>query len=206
MPTSAPSWRLDCQQERRGDLAMKEPAPVARPTRRTRHLARRGSAGPALDETDLAILRLLAIDARVSLRSIARELGMSPPAITDRVARLEELGVIRGYRAEIDRALLGFPLVVYVGIVSVQGSDQTQVVERLREAPEVEDVRLVTGPKDLLVRLRLRDTGHLRDVLFDKIWSVPGVDRTETFVSLGGMEPKPFDVLLIEGLLAGSDA
>lgn len=186
---------------------MKRQAPVARSARRTRLPAEQERQGRlALDATDLAILRLLAIDARVSLRSIARELGMSPPAITDRVARLEGLGVIRGYRAEIDRALLGFPLVVYVGIVSVQGSDQTQVVERLREAPEVEDVRLVTGPKDLLVRLRLRDTGHLRDVLFDKIWSVPGVDRTETFVSLGGMEPKPFDVLLIEGLLAGSDA
>ncbi len=188
---------------------MKQQAPAVRSARRARLPAKREDGGrAALDATDLAILRLLSIDARVSLRSIARELGMSPPAITDRVARLEGLGVIRGYRAEIDRALLGFPLVVYVGIVSVQGSDQTQVVERLRETPEVEDVRLVTGPKDLLVRLRLRDTGHLRQVLFDRIWSVPGVDRTETYVSLGGMEPKPFDVLLLEGLLAdeGSDA
>jgi DNA-binding Lrp family transcriptional regulator len=161
----------------------------------------RGRRAP-LDSTDLAILRLLAIDARISLRRIARELGMSPPAITDRVARLERMGAIRGYRAEIDRSLLGSPLVVYVGVVSVQGTDQFQVVERLRETPEVEDVHVVTGPKDLLVRLRLRDTGHLREVLFDKIWSVPGVDRTETFVSLGGMEPKPFDVLLIDSLLA----
>jgi Lrp/AsnC family leucine-responsive transcriptional regulator len=156
----------------------------------------------ALDATDLAILRLLAIDARMSLRRIARELGMSPPAITDRVARLERLGVIRGYRAEIDRSMLGFPLVVYVGIVSVQGSDQFQVVERLRETPEVEDVHVVTGPKDLLVRLRLRDTAHLRDVLFERIWTVSGVDRTETFVSLGEMAPKAIDVLLIDGLLA----
>ena len=182
---------------------MRQQAAAAESTRRNRHAAKQKDEGRAvLDETDLAILRLLSIDARISLRSIARELGMSPPAITDRVARLEGLGVIRGYRAEIDRALLGFPLVVYVGIVSVQGSDQTQVVERLRETPEVEDVRLVTGPKDLLVRLRLRDTSHLREVLFDRIWSVAGVDRTETFVSLGGMEPKPFDVLLLEGLLA----
>jgi Lrp/AsnC family leucine-responsive transcriptional regulator len=156
----------------------------------------------ALDATDLAILRLLAIDARMSLRRIARELGMSPPAIADRVARLERLGVIRGYRAEIDRSMLGFPLVVYVGIVSVQGSDQFQVVERLRETPEVEDVHVVTGPKDLLVRLRLRDTAHLRDVLFERIWTVSGVDRTETFVSLGEMAPKAIDVLLIDGLLA----
>jgi DNA-binding Lrp family transcriptional regulator len=159
----------------------------------------------SLDATDLAILRLLAIDARMSLRRIARELGMSPPAITDRVARLERLGVIRGYRAEIDRSMLGFPLVVYVGIVSVQGTDQFEVVERLREMPEVEDVHVVTGPKDLLVRLRLRDTAHLRDVIFERIWTVPGVDRTETFVSLGEMAAKGIDVLLIEGLLAAGE-
>jgi len=156
----------------------------------------------SLDAVDLGVLRLLVMDARMSLRRIARELGMSPPAITDRVARLEQLGVIRGYRAEIDRSMLGFPLVVYVGIVSVQGSDQFQVVERLRETPEVEDVHVVTGPKDVLVRLRLRDTAHLRDVLFERIWTVPGVDRTETFVSLGEMAPKAIDVLIIDGLLA----
>lgn len=165
-----------------------------------------GRRGASLDAIDLAILKLLAVDARMSFRRIARELGMSPPAITDRVARLEELGVIRGYRAEIDRSLLGFPLVVYVGIVSVQGRDQLQVVERLRQTPEVEDVHLVTGPKDLLVRLRLRDTAHLREVLFERIWTVPGVDRTETFVSLGEMAPKAIDVLLIDGLLTDGRA
>jgi DNA-binding Lrp family transcriptional regulator len=165
----------------------------------------RGRRAP-LDAIDLGVLRLLAKDARMSLRRIARELGMSPPAITDRVARLEQLGVIRGYRAEIDRSMLGFPLVVYVGIVSVQGSDQFQVVDRLRETPEVEDVHVVTGPKDVLVRLRLRDTAHLRDVLFERIWTVPGVDRTETFVSLGEMAPKAIDVLLIDGLLADGQA
>jgi Lrp/AsnC family transcriptional regulator, leucine-responsive regulatory protein len=159
-----------------------------------------------LDATDLAILRLLASDARMSLRRVARELGMSPPAIADRVAGLERLGVIRGYRAELDRSMLGFPLVVYVGIVSVQGTDQLQVVERLRETPEVEDVHLVTGPKDMLVRLRLRDTAHLREVLFERIWTVPGVDRTETFVSLGDMAPKAIDVLLIDGLLTQMQA
>jgi Lrp/AsnC family leucine-responsive transcriptional regulator len=174
---------------------MSEPtAGRARPERRGRRVL--------LDATDLAILRLLASDARMSLRRIARELGMSPPAITDRVAGLEQMGVIRGYRAEIDRSMLGFPLVVYVGIVSIQGADQYQVVERFRETPEVEDVHLVTGPKDLLVRLRLRDTAHLREVLFERIWTVPGVDRTETFVSLGEMAPKAIDVLLIDGLLA----
>ena len=128
---------------------------------------------------------------------------MSAPAVADRIARLERTGVIRGYRADIDRARLGYALVVYVGVVAVQGGDQPALVRSLSELPEVEDVHVVTGPKDLLVRLRLRDHEHLKTVLFDRIWSLPGVDRTETYISLGQMEPKEFDLALLESLEAG---
>ena len=85
----------------------------------------------------------------------------------------------------------------------MQGGDQPGVVRALRELAEVEDVQVVTGPKDLLVRLRLRDHEHLKTVLFDRIWSLPGVDRTETYISLGQMEPKGFDLTLLESLAAG---
>lgn len=155
---------------------------------------------PALDRQDLAILRLLVVDARMSQRAVAREVGMSPPAVAERIARLERARVIRGYRAEVDRGLLGSALVVYVGVVSVQGGDQPAVVRALRELPEVEDVHVVTGPKDLLVRLRVRDHEHLKTVLFDRIWSLPGIDRTETYISLGQMEPKEFDLALLRSL------
>src|SRR5690349_209150 len=126
-----------------------------------------GLPGPALDGHDVAILRLLVQDARMSQRRIAREVGMSAPAVAERIARLERSGVIRGYRADLDRTALGFGLVVYIGVVAVQGHDQLDVVRSLRELPEVEDVNVVTGPKDLLVRLRVRDHEHLREVLFD---------------------------------------
>jgi DNA-binding Lrp family transcriptional regulator len=151
-----------------------------------------------LDPTDLAILRLLVEDARISRRRLARMVGMSAPAVADRVARLERTGVVRGYRAEIDRALLGYPLVVYVGVVAVQGADQSRLVAELRALPEVEDVQVVTGPKDLLVRLRVRDTAHLRESLFDRMWSMEGIERTETYISLGAMEPKGFDAELLD--------
>jgi DNA-binding Lrp family transcriptional regulator len=156
---------------------------------------------PHLDATDLAILRLLAEDARLSVRKLALGVGMSPPAVADRIARLERSGVILGYRAEINRAALGYPLVVYIGLVAVQGANQEEVLRRLAAMPEVEDVHVVTGPKDLLVRLRLRDHRDLRDALFDRIWNVPGVERTETYISLDGMEPKAFDAQLLTGMI-----
>jgi Lrp/AsnC family leucine-responsive transcriptional regulator len=156
----------------------------------------------ALDEQDLAILRLLVEDSRISRRRLAREVGMSAPAVADRVSRLERTGVIRGYRANLDRAALGHDLVVYIGVVAVQGGAQPELVASLRSFPEVEDVHVVTGPKDLLVRLRVRDHDHLREVLFDRLWSLPGVDRTETYISLAHMEPKDFDAELLDLLLA----
>jgi Lrp/AsnC family leucine-responsive transcriptional regulator len=162
---------------------------------------RRTSPAAPLDEQDLAILRLLVRDARISQRRLAREVGMSAPSVADRVSRLERAGVIRGYRADVDRAALGHDLVVYIGVVAVQGADQPEVVAALRGFPEVEDVQVVTGPKDLLVRLRVRDHEHLRDVLFDRLWSLRGVDRTETYISLAHMEPKDFDADLLDLML-----
>lgn len=155
----------------------------------------------AVDAVDVALLRLLCTDARMSQRRLGREIGMSAPAVADRLSRLERLGVIRGYRIDVDLAALGFPMVVYVGLVTVQGADQGGVLERLRDLPEVEDVQVVTGPKDMLVRLRVRDHAHLRDVLFDKIWNIAGVDRSECYISLGAMRPKPFGTALLESLL-----
>jgi DNA-binding Lrp family transcriptional regulator len=152
----------------------------------------------SLDDVDLSIVELLARDARASQRRIAREVGMSPPAVAERIARLERTGVIRGYRAEIDRSLLGFSLVAYVSVVAVNTLKQPDdVLEALRALPEVEDVCIVAGPMDLILRLRVRDHEHLRRCLFDSIWQLPGVSRTETFLWLRAAEPKPVDVELI---------
>lgn len=126
---------------------------------------------------------------------------MSPPSVAERIRQLERTGVIRGYRADIDRRALGVPLVVYVGAVAVQGSHQQTVVEALRELVEVEDVSLVTGAQDLLIKLRLRSTDHLRECLVEQIWNITGLQRTETFVTLDGMEPKNFDASLLDWLL-----
>lgn len=153
-----------------------------------------------LDDVDLALLDLLARDSRASQRSLARELGMSAPAIGERIARMERSGVIRGYSVVIDRGALGFPVLVYLAITATQGHDLAPVMTAVAQLSEVEDVTVVTGELDLLARLRVRDYGHLRTVLLEKVWQISGVQRTETYLAVAESPPKNVVAALVGSL------
>src|SRR5690242_18649017 len=84
-----------------------------------------------MDQIDLRLLLLLSRDARLSQRSLARELGMSPPAIAERIGRLERLGVIAGYGVRLNWGALGFDSPVYVTITAVQGYQQGTIMDEL---------------------------------------------------------------------------
>jgi Lrp/AsnC family leucine-responsive transcriptional regulator len=158
----------------------------------------------AVDAVDVRLLMLLAVDGRVSQRSLARELGMSPPAVADRLARLERQGVISGYGVRLDWSALGYPTIVYLTVTAMHGVAQGAIMEQLAALREVEEVMLVTGGIDLLVRVRVRDHTHLRDLLINRVWRIEGIQRTETSLTIAEMEPKNamYDLLsdLIERL------
>ena len=170
--------------------------PSARPASTTTPLgsladtaAVRSSPVP-LDDTDRRILVLLSQDSRQSQRALARELGMSAPAIRDRIARMERLGVICGYGVRLGWSAAGYPMTVYLTITAVQGYRQGDVVEQLSRLPELEELVIVTGANDLLARFRVRDQVHLRELLMDHVWRIEGVQRTETSISIAELEPK----------------
>jgi DNA-binding Lrp family transcriptional regulator len=151
-----------------------------------------------VDDLDLALLRALASDARQSQRALARQIEMSPPAVADRLARLERAGAIRGYRAEIDWEVLGLPVVVYLAVTVGPGVELSEIIRAIRVLPEAEHMSVVTGSLDLLVRLRVRDHAHLRELLLTKIFQISGVQRTETFLSLADVEPDNFAAAVLE--------
>jgi Lrp/AsnC family transcriptional regulator, leucine-responsive regulatory protein len=151
-----------------------------------------------VDDLDLALLRALAADARQSQRALARQIEMSPPAVADRLARLERAGAIRGYRAEINWEVLGLPVVVYLAVTAGAGMDLSEIIRAIRVLPEAEHMSVVTGSLDLLVRLRVRDHAHLRELLLTKIFQISGVQRTETFLSLADVEPDNFAAAVLE--------
>ena len=98
---------------------------------------------------------------------------------------MEQTGVLRGYHALRDPAALGFPLFAMVGIQLIHGgTDLHSTIERLLQIPEVRAVHLLAGEWDLMVELRLRDHHHLRDLMLDAVWHLPGFRHSETMISL----------------------
>lgn len=171
----------------------KKPAPLSKLT----DVAPAPQTTVHLDAVDRQLLLLLARDARMSQRGLARELRMSPPAIGDRISRLEREGVIRGYSVTIDWSVLGY-VTCYLAVTARPEADQGAVMSQLYELPEVEDVLVITGSLDMLVRLQVRDHVHLRRFLLEHVWQLDGVQRTETFLSLAELPSKH----LAESLLA----
>jgi len=138
-----------------------------------------------LDEIDRKLLFLLCEDPRVSQRQLAREVGMSPPAVGERIARLERQQLIRGYTTIVDWSALGYPGLVYIPMTLSTDADLAEILTELRAIAELTELVVVTGSYDMIARFRIRDHAHLQALLLDRIWPIRGLKRIETFLSLG---------------------
>jgi Lrp/AsnC family transcriptional regulator, leucine-responsive regulatory protein len=122
--------------------------------------------GP-LDATDVALLRALARDARATMADLARAVGLSPPSAAERVRRLEEAGVIRGYAAVIDPAALGLAVAAYVRVRPVPGQ-LARVAELLLGLEAVVECDRVTGEDCFVARAHVRSVAEL-EALIDRL-------------------------------------
>jgi Lrp/AsnC family leucine-responsive transcriptional regulator len=117
-----------------------------------------------MDRTSLRILGELQRDARLSLAEIGRRVGLSAPAVADRVQRLEESGVITGYHAEIDPRALGFPITVLVRIRPAL-RELPRITKIAEEIPEIVECHRITGDDCFHVTMHLRSTDRLEPIL-----------------------------------------
>lgn len=138
------------------------------------------------DETDLALLRLLAEDATQSAGALGREVGLSQPAAWRRIKRLTDLGVIAGRRLDLDREALGFGVTVFLGVkLATKGRISLDDFERAVSAiPEVQTVEHVLGLYDYRLRVVARDIADFERVLRRRIMTMPGVGDVEANVLL----------------------
>jgi Lrp/AsnC family transcriptional regulator, leucine-responsive regulatory protein len=137
-----------------------------------------------IDATDLQILTILQSNARTPNAEIARQVGMAPSAILERIRKLEQRGVIQGYEARIDPRALGLGLLAYVAVRTDERVGDECAGERLARIPEVQEVHHVAGEDCYLLKVRVRDAKALGRLLQDRIKAVEPVRATRTTVVL----------------------
>ena len=137
-----------------------------------------------IDEIDLAILSLLQDNARITNADIARQVEMAPSAVLERVRKLEDRGLIKGYFAQLDARALGFGLLAFVLVRTKNGSWGEETGSALAEIPEVEEVHHIAGEDCFLVKVRAADTEALGMLIRDTFQSIPAVQSTRTTVVL----------------------
>lgn len=137
-----------------------------------------------LDAIDLRILALLQRDGRMSNAAIARDVGLAPSAVFQRIRKLESEGAIRGYHADLDPNALGHGLLAFVAVGAAVGARARETAALLAEIPEVVEVHRVVGDDCFLIKVRVRDTTALGALLDEKIQRLPPVASTRTTIVL----------------------
>jgi Lrp/AsnC family transcriptional regulator, leucine-responsive regulatory protein len=146
---------------------------------------RRHDGSDGLDETDRRLLAELQADARLSLAELGRRVGLSSPAVAERLQRLERDGVILGYHARVDPRALGLAL---TAVVRMRPSPRQlkPVAEIARSTPEVVDCRRITGEDCYIMTIHVRSVEHLEEVI-DRF-----VPYGQTTTSIVQSAPVPF--------------
>lgn len=138
-----------------------------------------------LDDLDLRILALLQDNARIANATIGRELGITPSAVSQRIKKLEEGGVVTGYHAHLDPKVVGQGLLAFVAVQTgdgARGANETGAL--LAGIPEVLEVHRVVGEDCFFLKIRVEDTGALGRLLDEKIQPLQPVASTRTTIVL----------------------
>ena len=137
-----------------------------------------------IDDIDSRILELLQKDARIANAAIARDVGLAPSAVFQRIRKLESTGVIRGYHAHLDPATLGQGLMAFIAVQTGEGARARETAEMLSGIPEVLEVHRVVGEDCFFLKVRVRDAEALGALLDEKIQRLPPVASTRTTIVL----------------------
>jgi Lrp/AsnC family leucine-responsive transcriptional regulator len=135
------------------------------------------------DATDQAILDLLQENCKQPLTAIGEKVGLSAPAVLERIHKLEEAGVICAYTALLDARRLGLDVTAFIGVSTERASDVGRIEASVVAMDEVLECHHVTGAHTLMLKVKTRNTETLEE-LIDAVRSLDGVGRTETMVVL----------------------
>ncbi len=132
-----------------------------------------------LDTTDRLILGILQTDGRASASHIAEHIGMSVPAVTERIRKLQDNGIIRGYQTNLDPRSIGLDVGAIITVISESSDHYNEVIQAAETTPEVVQCFSTTGRGSHVLIVRTQTTKTLETLLREiQMW--PGVERTET--------------------------
>jgi Lrp/AsnC family transcriptional regulator for asnA, asnC and gidA len=137
-----------------------------------------------IDQLDRRILAILMKDAVVPYTEIAKQLDVSAGTIHVRMKKMMEMGLVTGSQLTIDPTLVGYDICAFIGIFLEKGSVYENVKEQMKTIPEIVEMHYTTGVYSIFAKVLCRDTAHLRFVLNEKVQAIPGIQRTETFITL----------------------
>jgi Lrp/AsnC family leucine-responsive transcriptional regulator len=136
-----------------------------------------------LDDLDLQLLDALQRNARSTFAELGAIVGLKPPAVHDRVKRLEGRGFVRGYAAQLDGRRLGLELNALVSCFTAPDCSYDEFTKTLSELPEVAEIHSVAGEESFVLKVMTRSTTHLDDLL-SRLKAVKGMARTKTTIVL----------------------
>jgi Lrp/AsnC family transcriptional regulator, leucine-responsive regulatory protein len=136
-----------------------------------------------MDAVDRQLIQALRENGRASYAELGRLVGLSGPSVTDRINRLEQAGVITGYRATVNPASLGLGVTALVGLQLSDAADHDDVATRLRELDEIEDCWFIAGDDSYMLKVRVGDVDGLERTI-RRLSGTKGVARTRTTVVL----------------------
>ncbi|MEP2770560.1 MAG: Lrp/AsnC ligand binding domain-containing protein [Fulvivirga sp.] len=144
----------------------------------------KGDENYEIDNVDLQILELLLKNAKKPYTEVAKQVYVSGGTVHVRMRKLEEAGIVQGTTLQIDYAKLGYDITAFIGIFLSKSELYDEVIEKLKQIPEITSVHYTTGNYSMFAKMHCKDTRHLKNVLHDKIQKVEGITRTDTMISL----------------------
>ncbi|MBS1748729.1 MAG: Lrp/AsnC ligand binding domain-containing protein [Bacteroidetes bacterium] len=137
-----------------------------------------------LDKLDLQIISAMMDDAGISYADLGKNLSVSGGTIHVRIKKLQESGIVKGTKLNVELKELGYDITAFVGIYLEKSSLYDTVAKDLKRIPEIVRLNYTTGNYSMFIEIVCRDIAQLRHVLHDELQKIKGIERTETLISL----------------------
>lgn len=148
-----------------------------------------------IDKTDLKIISALIEDAFIPYTELAKKIFVSGGTVHVRMRKLEQMGIVKKPRLEIDYTRLGYDVTAFIGIYLEKSSLYDDVAQAFEQIPEIVNLHYTTGIYSMFAKIVCKDTAHLKQVLHDKLQKIKGIQRTETFISLEENFSRPIKLI-----------